>query len=124
MSRNSPSIFPEIFVSTTAQSRLVHRAVAQGQLRKLASRLYTRNLTDDPEGIVKRHVWPIVAGHFPGALVADRTALELMPAADGSICIVANSSREQVLPGLIIRPRAGIGALGFVNSCVENPRCS
>jgi len=40
---------PEAFVSDTAISREVSRAVKAGKLRKLASRLYTRNLTDQPE---------------------------------------------------------------------------
>ena len=39
---------PEAFVSDTAISREVSRAVKAGKLRKLASRLYTRNLTDPP----------------------------------------------------------------------------
>ena len=41
---------PEAFVSHTAISRAVSRAVGAGRLRKLASRLYTSNLDDAPEG--------------------------------------------------------------------------
>jgi hypothetical protein len=65
---------PEAFVSDTAISREVSRAVKAGKLRKLASRLYTRNLTDPPEAVVGRNLWNIVGGYFPGALIADRTA--------------------------------------------------
>jgi hypothetical protein len=52
---------PEVFVSNTLISREVSRAQRQGRLRKPASRLYIRNLTDLPEVIVRRHVWPLVA---------------------------------------------------------------
>lgn len=52
---------PEAFVSETSISREVSRAAKAGKLRKLASRLYTRNLTDAPEAIVRRHVWNIVS---------------------------------------------------------------
>lgn len=100
-------VWPEAFVSNTAISRRVSRAVKAGKLRRLASRLYTRNLVDPPEVVVKRNVWDIVAGYFPGALVADRTALEAVPAADGSVCLISNSGRNVMLPGHVLRPRRG-----------------
>ena len=62
-------------------------------------------------------VWPLVAAYFPGALIADRTALENKPATDGSVCLIANSTRDKILPGLVLRPvpdqgrKLGIGHL-------------
>ncbi len=102
---------PEIFVSTTDLSLAVSRAVAQGDLRQIGSKLYTKNLRDAPEQIVRRHVWPVVAAYAPGALIADRTALENAPAADGSVFIVSKRKRDIELPGLTIRPRKGHGPL-------------
>ncbi len=102
---------PEAFVSNTAISRVVSRAVAAGTVRKLASRLYTKNLDDAPEVVVRRNLWGIVAGFFPGALVADRTALEARPAADGSVCVVSDRGRITELPGIVLRPRRGAGPL-------------
>jgi len=95
---------PEAFVSDTAISRDVSRAVKAGRLRKLASRLYTRNLSEPPETLVKRNLWNIVAGYFPGALIADRTALENAPAGDGSLrrgayrtgCRISRTSQDSV----------------------------
>src|SRR3546814_9301971 len=74
---------PEVFVSDKTISKNVHAAVAKGQLRKLGSRLYTRNLTDDPEKLVRRNWYGLVANYFPDAVIADRTALENRPAEDG-----------------------------------------
>ena len=48
-----------------------------------------------------------MAGYFPGALIADRTALELEPAADGSVCVVSPRGAEIELPGVVLRPRRG-----------------
>lgn len=62
---------PEAFVSSAAISREVSRRRKAGRLRKIGSRLYTTNLVDAPEAIVRRNLWDIVAGYFPGALVAD-----------------------------------------------------
>lgn len=102
---------PEAFVSDTAISRDVSRAVKAGKLRKLASRLYTRNLTDPPEAVVGRNLWNIVAGYFPGALIADRTALENAPAEDGSVCLITERGKDIKLPGLTLRPRRGTAPL-------------
>ena len=102
---------PEAFVSGSAISGEVSRAVRAGRLRKLASRLYTRNPDDPPEAIVRRNLWGIVAGYFPGALIADRTALENVPASDGSVCLITERGRTVRLPGITLRPRRGVGPL-------------
>lgn len=102
---------PEAFVSDTSITHAVSRAVKAGKLRKLASRLYTRNLTDPPETVVGRNLWHIVAGYFPGALIADRTALENVPAEDGSLCLITERGKDVRLPGLTLRPRRGRGPL-------------
>ena len=101
---------PEAFVSNARISREVHRRVASGQLRKLASRLYTSNLADPAEAVVRRNLWSIAAGYFPGAVVADRTALELAPASDGSVCLVAAKGKDIELPGIVLRVRRGAPA--------------
>ena len=88
-------------------ARQVSRAVRTGKLRRIASRLYTRNLVDAPEAIVRRNLWAIVADYFPGALIADRTALENAPAPDGSICLITERGRNVRLPGITLRPRRG-----------------
>jgi hypothetical protein len=65
---------PEVFVSSKAMASAVSKAVKSGRLRKLGSRLYTRNLTEAPELIVKRNWHPLLKSYFPDALIADRTA--------------------------------------------------
>lgn len=102
---------PEIVVSNAAASREISRACKAGRLRRLASRLYTWNQVDDPEELVRRNLWEIVAGYFPGALVADRTALENAPADDGSVCLITEHGRTITLPGHVLRPRRGVGPL-------------
>ncbi len=109
--KSSPSTvvdsMPEVFVSRASISAEVTRRVAKGRLRKLASRLYTRDLDSEPEDLVRRNLWSIVAGYFPGALVADRTAFELEPAEDGSVCLVTPRGVDIELPGVTLRPRRG-----------------
>ena len=88
MREKSQETWPEAFVSTADTTVAVSRAVKAGRLRKLASRLYTRNLAETPEKIIRRNLWQIVDGYFPGALITDRTALENAAAGDGSVCLI------------------------------------
>ena len=113
------SAMPEVFVSNADLAAAVSREVKGGTLRKIGSRLYTRNLKDASEQIVLRNLWPLVAAYLPGALIADRTALEYRPAPDGSVFLVADHKRDIVLPGVILRPRKGAPALA-ASRCQAN----
>jgi hypothetical protein len=101
------SKMPEVFVSTTDLASAVSREVKLGKLRKLGSRLYTRNITEKPDRIIQRNLWPLVGAFLPGALIADRTALENRPAVDGSIFLISDHKRDIALPGVTLRPRKG-----------------
>lgn len=111
MTKFSVDAMPEVFVSDTAISQAVSSAVARGKLSKIGSRLYTRNLDEDPERLVKRHWYHLITDYFPDALITDRTALENQPAPDGSVCLISDKKREVELPGLVFRPRKGPGPL-------------
>lgn len=104
---------PEVFATSTATSAAIQRSVAAGKARKLAGRLYTRNVEDPIEKIALRNWQPIAAHYFPGAVVVDRSAFEARPSADGSLFLDAGPSyagkRRAQLPGLHLRPRKGPG---------------
>jgi len=102
---------PEIFVSNSKISALVNQAVKAGRLRKIGSRLYTKNLTSPPEDIVRRNWYFLLKDYYPDALIADRTAIENKPATDGSVFIISSKKRETILPGITFKPRPGVGAL-------------
>ncbi len=102
---------PEIFVSNTEISGLVNQAAKFGKIKKLGSRLYTKNLDSSPESIVKRNWYFLLKDYYPDALIADRTAIENQPSADGSVFIVSSKKRDIALPGITFKPRPGIGAL-------------
>ena len=111
MPKNSLADLPEVFVSNAAIKAAVSRAVAKGSLRQIGPKLYTSNLIDAPEAIVRHHLWPLVAAYVPGALIVDRTAIESRPAADGSIFVISDRKRDIELPGITIRSRKGAGPL-------------
>src|SRR3569832_2344914 len=91
---------PEVFVSSKAMSSAVSKAVQSKRLRKLGSRLYTKNMTEAPPKIVKSHWHGLLKEYFPDALISDRTALENRPAVDGSVFIISSAQQPHRLPGI------------------------
>jgi hypothetical protein len=52
-----------------------------------------------------------VAGYFPDAIIADRTALEGAPSKDGSVFLISQKGQSDItLPGHSLRPRRGAPA--------------
>jgi Fic family protein len=107
----SVAALPEVFVSDTKISKSVFEAVDRGDLRKIGSRLYTRNLEEDPERLVRRNWYRLITHYYPDALIADRTALENRPAEDGSVFLISKKARNIELPGVVFRSRKGPGPL-------------
>ncbi len=106
---------PEVFLSDASTSRAVGTAVKAGRARKIGRRLYTRNVEEPLDRVVRRNWQRIAALYFPGAVVADRSAFEARPADDGSLFLdvgAARMRREPIrLPGLTLRPRSGPGPI-------------
>jgi len=101
---------PEVFFSTTPTSRAIRRHLQAGELRHIAGRLYTRNLTEPLDDVVRRRVWDVAAGYFPGAVVVDRTAFELRPSGnERSVFLCSTTQRVVRLPGLVLNCRRGVG---------------
>lgn len=99
----------EVFLSSDDMAVAVTRAVKAGTIRQIGPKLYTSNLTEVPEKLVRRHIWRIISYYMPDALVADRTALENGPSADGTIFVVSSRARDLELPGHLVRTRRGAG---------------
>ena len=51
---------PEVFVSSKDMSSAVSKAVQAGRLRKIGSRLYTKNMAEPAPQIVKRNWYAIL----------------------------------------------------------------
>ena len=103
--------FPEVFVTTPGLAARISRELKAGRLRRLAPGLYTTDLVQPLERLVRRLLWPIASLVFPGAVVTDRTAFEGGPSTDGSIFLAASAARDVVLPGAVLRARKGVGPI-------------
>jgi len=101
----------EVFFSSADVSDAVRYAVRTGKVRQLGPRLYTKSVTSTPEAVCLRNWTEISAGYFPGAVIVGRTAMDFKPAEDGSVFLLAASTRDVRLPGLRLRPRHGADPL-------------
>ncbi len=79
------------------------RAVKAGELRKLSPRVYTSNMHDQPEDIIKRNRYSIISHLFPEAVISHRSALEGGVSPLGFIVLTYKYTKKIVLPGLTIK---------------------
>ncbi len=95
-------------------SRELTKKVRDGELRKIAPRIYTTNLVDKVENIVRRNLMDILVYRYPDALISHRSAKEMRPTAAGHF-FLTNSTTRQVtdLPGI---------TLNFVKGPKATPR--
>ena len=89
-------------------------------IRKIAPRLYTSNLQEDPIVIIKRNWYKILATQYSDALLSHRSALEFRPTPTGHIFLTYTYTRNVELPGLTIHllegPRPIDGDKPFVDA--------
>jgi hypothetical protein len=102
---------PEIFMPE--DPKWASRAAGRGEIRRLARGLYSTNLEETPEQLLRRRWYDVAALYFPGAVVVDRSAAAAGPAPDGSLFLDSGPTpanpRPVSLPGLTLRPRRGCG---------------
>ena len=92
-----------IFASSEKkESRRITELVKAKLIRKIAPRIYTSNLEEEPALIIKRNWYRILANQFPEALLSHRSALEFKPTPEGHIFLTYSYTSNVSLPGLTI----------------------
>ena len=124
----------EIIVGSAAPEvvALLARLKREGRVKRLAARLYTTNLSDAPEKIVRRNLWTIVGRLWPRSRLCYRTAFEYAPH-EGHVFLGYKYTRKINLPGVILHflatPRSletdypfmeGLGVSSYARALVEN----
>lgn len=100
---------PVVFAAD-ADSATLTRAVQRGTLIRLATGIYTSDMTSSPQDTVRRHLWLIVARAFPAAVISDRSVPSGGMPTDGALYVVHSRRRPLALPGVMIYPRSGAAA--------------
>ncbi len=109
--------------SVPAMAKLLARLKHDGRVVRIAPRIYTTNLSDTPENIVRRNLWTIIGRLWPDARLSHRTAFEYAPH-DGHIFLGYKYTRKVRLPGVTIHFLATPEPLASDYSFIEGLRVS
>lgn len=83
----------------------------KGVIRKIAPKIYTSNLTEPIEVVVRRNLFLIFGMLFPNAVVSHRSAFEMKPTESGDFFLTYKYSKIVKLPGLVIHLMDGPGSI-------------
>lgn len=99
----------EIVIATSDKLKsATHTAMLKaGKLRKIATRVYTTNMTEKPEVIIRRNIFLILGQLFPHAVISHRSAFELKPTPEGDIYLTYTYSKNINLPGIKVHIMEG-----------------
>lgn len=100
---------PEILIGSSDKklSAMITRLKKEEKIRKIAPRVYTSNLVDTSENIIKRNLFMIIGKLYPGALISHRSAFELKPSTDGHFYLTYSYTKNISLPGVTLHLIAG-----------------
>lgn len=113
MDNTLPLRFQEIIFSSSNPtiSRKISKLQQEGQLVKIAPRIYTPNIHDDPKELIKRNIFKIIGHQYPGSLLSHRSAFEYKPTGTGDLFVTSTYSRKIKLPGLTVNLMKGPAAI-------------
>ena len=90
----------------------ITKAEKEGKIRKIAPRIYTSNLQDSVEYIIKRNFFDILKWRFPEAIISHRSASELRPTETGNFFLTSNYTKKVTdLKGITVNVMKGKPAL-------------
>lgn len=94
--------------SDTNVSRKISALLKSGKLRKIAPRIYSSNMVDSAENIVRRNIINILEWRYKHAVISHRSAKEMRPTADGYFFLTSSYSKKVTdLPGITIYLQKG-----------------
>jgi Fic family protein len=88
-------------------SKQISKLEKGGKIRKIAPRVYSSNLTEPIEGIIRRNIFLILGNLYPGAVLSHRSAFEFQPTEEGHIFLTYSYTKKISLPGIIFRFLSG-----------------
>src|SRR5262249_20815110 len=94
------------------EARQLQRLAAAGQLRRIYAGVYTDDLVQPLESIVRRELFALCSLIAPGSIISHRSALEGgRPTLAGNLFLTGANRRDFELPGLTLRIAKGVGPL-------------
>ncbi|MFZ4413448.1 MAG: cell filamentation protein Fic, partial [Bacteroidales bacterium] len=81
MENNSKVYYKDIIFasSNSIEIRKTKKLLDNGLIRKIAPKIYSANLNDNPADIIRTNLFEILSHLYPGALLSHRSAIEFKP---------------------------------------------
>ena len=113
MENNIPIHLQEIIFATSdnALNRQLSKLEKEGQIKKIAPRIYSSNFNESEDMIIKRNIFSILGKLYPGAVLSHRSALEFKPTSANQIFVTYTYTKKIKLPGITIRFMEGSSAI-------------
>ncbi len=98
-----------VFASNNAaESKMIAYKESKGAIRRIAPRLYTTNMMDTPEAIVRRNLIAILGWRLPGCVISHKSASSLRPSDAGNLYVTYKFTRRiDDFPGLVLNVMKG-----------------
>jgi hypothetical protein len=94
------------------QARRLQRLATDGQLRRIYTGIYTDDLLQPLDSIVRRELFALCSLIAHGSIISHRSALDARrPTAAGNVFLTGTNRRDFDLPGMKLRMARGVGAL-------------
>lgn len=97
--------------SDSSISKKINKLEQEGRLKKIAPRIYSSNLTEDSDSIIRRNLFQILAHLYPEAVLSHRSAFEFKPTSTGNIFLTYTYTKKIKLPGVTISFLKGQGPI-------------
>jgi hypothetical protein len=102
----------QVAADNKTEARRLQRLASAGKLRRIYAGVYTDDLVQPLESIVRRELFALCSLVAPGAIISHRSALEGgRPTPAGSVFLTGANRRDFELPGVRLRVVQGVGPL-------------
>ena len=102
----------QLAADNKTEARRLQRLASAGKLRRIYAGVYTDDLVQPLESIVRRELFALCALVAPGTIISHRSALEGgRPTPAGNLFLTGANRRDFELPGVKLRVARGVGPL-------------
>lgn len=105
MENNRPLHLQEVIFSSQESkiSKQITKLLSSGAIRKIAPRVYSSNLDEPIEGIIRRNLFQILGKLYPGVILSHRSAFEFQPTKTGQLFLTSSYTKKVKLPGITLQ---------------------
>jgi len=105
MENNLPLHLQEVIFGSQdpSISKQITKLLKAGAIRKIAPRIYSSNLEEPIEGIIRRNIFQILGNLYPGAMLSHRSAFEFQPTKSGLLFLTTSYTKKVSLPGITLQ---------------------